>query len=209
MPVLGVGVWRQHNAVYFHNNSFSTAGAFQLLYVRGASVLHQATGQEINDVYATLAARVEERLGNEVEGITANWRHRHLASTAEMQDAMTDIAVDIFLEHPLSYVLTIPIGVYRALFKVSVWPLWLGIGWNALLLAVSGYGLLQLMKQRRIADAIFLLLPSIYFLAGTLLVATASFDTRARVMVTPLLAILAAYGIQQYVIRRRAESACP
>ena len=55
MPILGIRLWQQHNALYFNNGSFSTAGTFQLLYVRAASVLHQATNQDIDDVYTILA----------------------------------------------------------------------------------------------------------------------------------------------------------
>ena len=209
LPVLGVAAWQAHNAVYFHNGSFSSAGTFQLLYVRAASVLHQATGKDINFVYAELARRVEEDLGNEAEDITAAWRHRHLASTAEMQGIMTDIAVDIFFAFPLYYILTIPVGIYRALLTVSVWPFWLGIGWNILLLAVASHGLLNLLRLRQIILAAFLAVPCLYFLTGTLLVATASFDTRARVMVTPLIAIMAAHGLVHLFNQRRAPSACP
>lgn len=209
IPVFGIGIWQSHNAVYFHNPSFSTAGAFQLLYVRAASVLHQATDQDLDAVYATLAARVELKLGNEVDGITANWRHRHLASSSKMQSAMTDVAVTVFLEHPLYYILTFPLGIFRALLKVTMWPPWLGIGWNAILLATSGFGLLKMAKERQVVDVLFLLLPCLYFLTGTLLVATASFDTRARVMVTPLLAIMAAHGLRHLLNRRRAASAGP
>ncbi len=209
LSAVGVGLWKQHNAVYFQNDSFSTAGTYQLLYVRAASVLHQATGRDIDDVYAELARQVEAALGNEVGNITANWRHRHLASTSEMQGIMSEIAVGIFLEYPLYYLLTITIGLYRALLSVSVWPFWLSIVWNGFLLATSIYGLLDLLRKRRIADVFFLLLPCVYFLTGTLLVATASFDTRARVMITPLLAIMAVHGISRWLNRRKEASASP
>ena len=62
LSAVGVGLWKQHNAVYFQNDSFSTAGTYQLLYVRAASVLHQATGRDIDDVYAELARQVEAGL---------------------------------------------------------------------------------------------------------------------------------------------------
>lgn len=204
-----VNLWSHHNGVYFNNPTFSSAGTFQLLYVRAASVLHQATDEDIDDVYAELAIRVEERLGNDVQDITSNWRHRHLASTSKQAAAMTDIAVEIFLRYPVQYILTIPVGVYRALFPVNSWPLWNAIVFNLAFLLTSAYGLAQMARARRISDAFYLVLPCVYFLAGTLLVATASFDTRARVMVTPLLAIMAAHGVMRLLNRRRAASASP
>ena len=202
-PVLGISTWQQHNAIYFDNGSFSTAGTFQLLYVRAASVLYQATGQDIDLVYAELARRVESRLGNETEHITGAWRHRHLSSTSEMQDIMTQVATEIFYNYPLYYILTIPVGLYRALLAVNMFPVWLGPVWNTAFLACASVGLASLLRARNIAKAAFLTLPCLYFLAGTLMVATASFDTRARVMVTPLLAIMAAYGMMQWLKQTR------
>ena len=203
LPVLGISTWQQHNATYFDNGSFSTAGTFQLLYVRAASVLYQATGQDIDSVYAELAWRVESRLGKETEHITGAWRHRHLSSTSEMQDIMTQVATEIFYNYPLYYILTIPVGLYRALLAVNMFPVWFGPVWNTAFLACASVGLASLLRARNMAKAAFLALPCLYFLTGTLLVATASFDTRARVMVTPLLAIMAAYGVMQWLKQSR------
>ena len=209
LPILGTSLWKQHNAVYFQNDSFSTAGTFQLLYVRAASVLYQGAQLDIDEIYANLARRVEEGLGNEVEDITENWRHRHLASSSEMQAIMTSIAIDVFREYPQYYLLTIPVGLYRMLLKVSGWPWWLGVGWNVGFLFAAGFGIWRIFRTRRFANGIFLLFPCLYFVFGTLLVATASLDTRARVMVTPLLAIMAAHGALAYLSRRRTASASP
>ncbi len=122
---------------------------------------------------------------------------------------------------PAAYLLWIPMslwvvlardggGRFLAILSLSAIPVFgIGIGWNAILLATSGFGLLKMAKERQVVDVLFLLLPCLYFLTGTLLVATASFDTRARVMVTPLLAIMAAHGLRHLLNRRRAASAGP
>lgn len=203
LPVLGISTWQQHNAIYFDNGSFSTAGTFQLLYVRAASVLHQATGQDIDSVYAELARRVETGLGNETEHITGAYRHRHLSSSSEMQGVMTQIATEVFYKYPLHYILTIPVGLYRALLAVNVFPVWFGPVWNTAFLTCASVGFVSLLRTRSIAKAAFLALPCLYFLTGTLMVATASFDTRARVMVTPLLAIMVAYGVMRWLKQTR------
>lgn len=65
----------------------------------------------------------------------------------------------------------------------------------------------RFIRQRRWVEGLFLLLPCAYFLAGTLLVQTSGIDTRARVMVTPLLAVMAAHGAVYWLNRRRAASA--
>ena len=135
--MLGVGLWTQHNATHQNNGRFTTIGTYNLLYYRAASVLHQATGQEIDAVYAELARRVEESLGNDISGITAKWRHFHYAGSWHLQSAMTKIALDVFLEHPLYYLLTIPVGLYRMLLRVSGIFLWPGFVWNFVLLMLG------------------------------------------------------------------------
>ena len=209
LALLGTMLWKHHNATYLRNNSFSTIGTYNLLYYRAVSVLYQATGQDKDSIYATLASRVEDRLGNEIPNITHHRRWHHRASPTAMESVMTEVALDVFREYPLYYLLTIPVGLYRTLFAVSDMPLWLGIGWNVALLLAAGYGLWQIARQRRWADALFLLLPCAYFLAGTLLVQTSGIDTRARVMVTPLLAVMVAYGAAYWLNQRRAASASP
>ena len=194
LPLLGIGLWLNHGLATFGHNTFSTVGNWNLLYVRAASVRHQATQQDIDAVYAELAQRVEARLGNDTAGITAARRHNHYTGSPELQNALTAVALEVFLEHPLHYLLTIPVGAYRLLIKVSGGLFWLGVGWNVLLLALACGGLWQLVAARRWLDALFLLLPSAYFVIGTLLFFTSGIDTRARVMVTPLLAVMATYG---------------
>ena len=203
----GMMLWKQHNATYLTNSSFSTIGTFNLLYYRAASVLHQATQQDINTIYMTLAGRVEAKLGNNVLNINRDRRWHHRASPAQMESMMTEVALDAFREYPLYYLLTIPVGLYRTLLEIWTFPIWISIGWNAALLLAAGYGLWQLARRRRWIEMAFLLLSCAYFLTGTLLVQTSGIDTRARVMVTPLLAVMAAHAALRWLNRRRAASA--
>ncbi len=119
--------------------------------------------------------------------------------------------MEVFLEHPLEYVLTVPVGLYRVLLGANNWglPVWIGVAWNGALLASASFGLWWLLRNRRWAEALFLFLPCAYFVTGILIVQSSGIDTRGRVMVTPLLAIMAAYGIMRLVNRRRAASASP
>ena len=65
----------------------------------------------------------------------------------------------------------------------------------------------HLRRKRDWSSVAFLCLPCLYFLLGTILVQTSGIDTRARVMITPLLAVMAAYGVGHLLNRRRARSA--
>ena len=207
--LLGTATWQIHNAIVFGNSSFTTIGTWNLVYVRAASVLHQATQQEIEDVYATLASRIENRLDTGAGDFTSERRHHHYTGDSRLQTIMTEEALGVFLRFPAHYLLTIPVGAYRKLIEVSGLPVWISLGWNVAILMTASLGLRYLMHQRGWAKATFLLIPCLYFVAGTLLVQTAMGDTRARVMVTPLLAIMAAQGIAYLINRRRAASAGP
>ncbi|MCY3916599.1 MAG: hypothetical protein OXG49_11355 [Chloroflexi bacterium] len=198
-----------HNAAAFGHRTFSTVGNFTLLYYRAASVLHQATGQDIDKVYVELAHRVEAKLGNDTEDISAEKRHEHYTGSPQLQSAMTEVAIGVFRDHPLYYLLTIPVGLYRMLIQVSGPLLLPGIVWNLALVLGAAYGLWRIARETRWATVLFLALPCLYFLAGTLLVCTSCVDTRGRTMITPLLAVMAAYGVAHLLNRRRARSASP
>ena len=70
-------LWTSHNAATFGHRTFSTIGNFNMLYYRAASVLHQATGNDIDEVYIELARRVEASLGNDTANITVLKQHEH------------------------------------------------------------------------------------------------------------------------------------
>ena len=76
--------------------------------------------------------------------------------------------MEVFLEHPLEYVLTVPVGLYRVLLKVKIelhgannWglPVWIGVAWNGALLASASFGLWWLLRNLRWAEGLFLFLP--------------------------------------------------
>ncbi|MDE2637990.1 MAG: hypothetical protein OXI30_16620 [Chloroflexota bacterium] len=213
---IGVIGWKQHNAHYHKGSGFSSIGTFNLLYYRAAMVRYWAHGrQDIDATYVELATRVEEKLGNEVTDIGPDQKWEHRGSWPGQAAAMNEVALEVFLAHPLEYVLTLLIGAYRILFEVKVeWqaagiPVWFAFLWNAALLSATSIGWRSLVRQRRWSIAAFLLVPCLYFVCGTLLVQTSGIDTRARVMITPLLAIMAAYGLMHLLNRRRAASASP
>ncbi len=206
---LGFGFWTQHNAHYFDNSSYTTVGAWNMVYARAASVLYQASGDDIETIYTELARRVETALGNNAAEVTARWRHRHYTGPSLQQDAMTEVAADVFREHPLHYLLTIPVGMYRMLLQVHGALFTLGLAWNVALLLAAAYGLKETLLRRAWMEVLFLLLPSAYFVTGTLLVCTSCTDTRARIMLSPLLAVMAAYGAMRWLKHRKARSASP
>ena len=205
--LLGTGVWKYHNGITFGNSNFSTIGTYNLLYFRAAYILHWIDGrQNINAAHEDLARRVERRLGNEWQNVNSDWQWHHRAALSPEEAVMQEVALEVFLEHPFYYIYTIPIGLYRILLEVVGWPIWAAIAWNIGLLVTAVYGLWNMLRRGRWADGIFLVLPSAYFVLGTLLVQTSGIDTRARVMITPLLAVMAAFGTMFWLQTRKTES---
>lgn len=215
LPVaLGVGGWMHHNLVYFRNASFSSIGTFNLLYYHAASVYYVAHGRSgIDATYTELARRVEEGMGNDVADVGPNRRYNHRGPDAKRADVMRSVAVDVFREYPLEYLVTIPVGLYRILVEVRNIPWVMAVCWNLAFLVAAGAGAWRLVRERKWSLLVFLCLPCLYFIAGTLAVQSSGIDTRARVMVTPLLGILAALSwpwMNDFcaVVRRKAQSIC-
>ena len=208
--LLGIGLWQSHNALTFGNSSFTSVGAFNLLYYRAAATLHLAQGrQDIDAVKVNLARRVEERLGNSADDIAEEWRVRHRTITSPSEAAMRDVAMEVIINHPAEFALAALVGAHQSLIEVWGALTVPGAVWNIALLIAAAFGLWSLICQRRWLEAMFLILPPLYFVTGTVLVCTTCMDTRARVMITPLLAIMAAYGVMHLLNRRRAASASP
>ncbi len=208
--LLGMGLWQSHNMAAYGNGSFTSVGAFNLLYYRAAATLHLAQGRrDIDAVKESLARRVEERLGNNADDIADEWRDRHRTLTASGEAAMREVALDVIAGHPAEFALAALVGAHQSLIEVWGALTVPGAVWNIALLIAAAFGLWSLLRRRRWIEAMFLLLPPLYFLGGTVLVCTTCMDTRARVMITPLLAVMAAYGLMHLLIRRRAASASP
>lgn len=201
LPVLlGNSLWQSHNTRVFDNGGFTSIGAYNLLYYRAAATLHLAQGRhDAEAVDRRLARQVEERLGNDTEQITDDLKARHRTSTASVNAAMQAIALEVILSHPAAFALLTVVGAYQSL--IEVWGALSVVGaiWNFALLIAAAGGLWLLLRRRRWVEAMFLLLPCAYFVAGTVLVCTTCMDSRARVMITPLLAAMAALGLMRAI----------
>ena len=211
--LLGVGLWQAHNAAAFGNSSFSTIGTFNLLYNRAANVKRIASDEDdIGVIRHALAHEVAGRIGAATDDLPETWTETRLyyrGISSEVEAAIAAVALSVFVQHPLHYLLTLPAGLYWILFPVTGVLHWFGLIWNLAALLLSALGMMTFVRQRRWAELLFILLPAAYFVSGTLLVCTNCMDTRARSMMTPLLAVMAAYGLMLLLNRRRAASASP
>lgn len=200
------GVWIVHNGIVFGNYTFSTIGVYNLLYYRAASVESHGAGLSMDETYTELSRRVEERLGHDTAHVDAGTRHGHYAVTAELQPVMQSVALDVFAQYPAIYVLTIPVGAYRILGLTDVASPWLRLlflGWNVVLVLGLGVGLVGWFRTQQRALFWLVLLVCVYYIGGTLIVQTSGIDTRARTMLTPLMAVATVYGLE-YAIRNWA-----
>jgi hypothetical protein len=210
ISLLGVMLWTTHNGAVFGNPTFSTAGPYTLLYYRLASVERLATNQPIDAVYIDINRQIETRLGHtDLSKIDAGWQDHYLAATVPVQDAMTAVALEIIKAHPLLYIETLPIGFYRMFAYTQVFPLWtnvLEVPWNFAMLTAALVGLWLAIRRRDWLLLIGIGLVGLYFTAGVLAVKSAGMDTRERSMLSPFLAVAAAYALWTLLGRLRKTS---
>ena len=194
LPVIG---WTQHNARAFGSPEFSIAGPWSMLYMHGTSVLHQATGQSPLDIQRQLDAELSRRLGDEERASRATaismW-DRYILPSPEELDLMRQMAVEIYTQYPLHFILTLGIGAVKMFgWTDELRPvLALEVAYHANFYGLAALGLWPLWRERRQA-AILIVLTVLYVCGVTLVIVTMN-DTRMRTPLTPLLAILAAYG---------------
>jgi hypothetical protein len=198
---VGIGLWIVHNGVVFGNPTFSTIGVYNLLYYRAASVEHLATNQDLDTVYTELSTRVEALLGRDTSLVDAGTRHGHYAATAALQDAMQSVAINVFISHPLEYLVGIPIGLMRILILIEGVPNWavaVVALWNTSLLALTLVGLELARRTRKYRELGTAVLIFAYYILGTIVVQTSGIDVRARTVLIPVLASAAAFALSKW-----------
>lgn len=210
----GIGTWILHNGRVFKHYTFSTVGPYTMLYYHAAAVEHLASGADMDTVYTTINRRVEERLGRDTAGVDASRRHHYLAASPEVSSALNGVAFDIFTTHPLITLMTLPIGFARMFGLVTIalrgFPLWvkvLEVAWNAVFVLGTACGLWLAFHHRQWMLVWCVLLLCSYFTAGTLIVKSAGMTTRERSMLTPFMAVSAAYVVRLWLAGRSVRRA--
>ena len=130
--LLGMGSWQSHNARVFDNDSFTSLGAFNLLYYRASTTLYlaQGTGGCAGGRPEPGAPRRRNGWANGAEEITDDWeKEQHRARTASVDAAMRDIALEVIVSHPAASALATVLGLYQSL--IEVWGA-LSQNWRAL-----------------------------------------------------------------------------
>ena len=121
----------------------------------GSSTMRLSRRQDVS-VLSGGRRRQVRMLGNDVERITANWRHRHLASTPEMQSATLRKYSPEFhadsSDRLFGRCCTSPAGLF-GLASAGILACSPRLQW-----------VLASVSLRRLADAYFLALPGVYFL---------------------------------------------
>jgi hypothetical protein len=211
--VLGVTPWYFRNYAYHNLFTFSTTGNFNLLFYKAVSVEHRATGKPVLQVQAEFAYELERRLGiaqpPETYDHQSMWRQL-VPADPRADRLMGDMAVEVYLAHPVTYLLVMPLSLVKLLaFTDEFAPLgalrWLEVIFNSLLYGFAALGAFVLWRRRLWVWPAVTVLPSIYFVAIPLITGGIQ-DTRARTSFTVCLAILAAEGIRALREQRRGRA---
>lgn len=203
--IIGISAWIVHNEIVFDNPTVSTVSSYNLLYYRAASVEHWATGHDMDTVYTDLARRVEARMGRDTSQVDTSTRHHHYAGSAKLTRAMNGIAFETFINNPLEYLYTLPIGVARMFGFTNLLPNWtlvFEVLWNAALILGAVAGLWIAYRQQHWLLFWGVTLTAAYFTIGTLFVQTSGLDTRMRTMFAPHLATACALAIGAFLVQR-------
>lgn len=213
--LLIVGGWMLHNRAIFDHFTFSTISPYTMVYYHAASVEHLATGHDMDTVYTTINRRVEEHLGHDPTGITADARHGYLAASPEVARALNTVAWAIFRDHPLVTLVTFPIGFSRmygipsTLLGNHTVAMVVETLWNTALVVGTALGVWWAWRRRQWLLCWGVSLISAYYTAGTLLVKTAGLNARERSMLTPFLAYAVVYALMVLRSRIAARRSTP
>lgn len=209
ISLAGMQLWVNHNATVLGNATFSTVGNWTLTWYRALPVLRLANGMSVQESEAQVLAAVQARLGGDPSSAS---RHDWLAAGPEVEQALQEVSLQIFRDHPVAWLATFPTGFLRLynlvpplsprseLFNPVHYPLLL---WNWMLLLLAFVGLWRLLRERRWLPFWCLFLVIGYFSAGTLLVKSAGMTGRESRIVLPFLAIAAVCGAQWLLPRLR------
>lgn len=210
--VVSIVGWVAHNGSVFHNPTYTTVGQYTMLYYRAAAVEHQATGEDMNTIYADLNCRVETRMGRSCADVTADTRYNYHSSSPELANALQAVSFEVFMAHPVVYVITIPVGFARMygllpnLETLSSWLTYPFVVWNLVFLVGTLVGLWFAWRRKQYTLFWGVLIVCAYYTAGTLAVKSAGMDTRERSMLTPLMAVVWVYAvallIERWQVRR-------
>src|SRR5260221_6992717 len=131
----------------------------------------------MDEIYTSLDQRVEAQLGHDITGVDQNWRHRYLAASVPVQNALYTVSFQVFLEHPPAFVASLLLGAARMYGYTQNLPTIILIPellWNMVFLVGTVWGLVLAFKDRQWYLFWTVLLVCVYFTAGTLAVKTAA-----------------------------------
>ncbi len=200
--VLGVLPWYVRNYAYHNLFTFATTSDFNQLFYKAVSVEAWATGRSPDDVQTDFAYELDQRLGvagpRDTYDYNSIWRHL-VPSDPQAARIMRQMAVRVYLAHPLTYVVLIPVTLVKLLalsdpLKVFGSLKWFELAFNMGFYSLAAVGGVIYWKRRAWISLAITLLPIVYFLAVPV-VSGGIQDTRARTNVTVCFAIMAAEGI--------------
>ena len=206
-----LSAWVLHNGIVFDHFTFTTTGAYTVLYYRAASVERVATNRPINEVFAAINQRVSARIGEPTEGVGADRRHHWLAAPPEVYDAMLAESLAIFRRYPLAYLITLPVGFMRIYGIFSSFPNLgqplLAVAWFWDICLVVGWcaGIWIAWRRREGTMVWWQFTLVSYFTVVTLLVSSASNSARMTSGITPLLIIATVYAAEDILTRRTLQ----
>jgi len=208
--VVGVVPWYVRNYAYHRLFTFATMSSFNLLFYKGVSVEQWSSDKPVTEIQADLTYELERRLGiagpRETYDGLSFWSYL-VPADPRAAGVMLDMAFEIYLAHPLTYLLLLPVSLVKLLAFSDLSSQfggvrWVELGLNAAFYVLALTGTVAITRKKMWDWLSVTVLPIIYFLAVPMITGGIQ-DTRARTNITACLAILAAYGLNVLWSRRR------
>ncbi len=200
-PALFALLWSARNLAYIGEYTYTTVSDFNLLFYRAVSVERWARGGVSDDaIRREFAIEVERRLGSSVDPSEVDagffWRNFSDKDGRRVR-IMRQMALEVYLAHPLWYAATIPAGVYHIYAYTDMFgePFVPELLYNLFLYAAAAAGGVICWRRRWWPTLAISLTVIGYITLATLISQTTGMDTRMRTSAAAAFAVPAAVGL--------------
>ena len=196
-------LWSTHNYVTWNVFQPSSAGAYNLAFIRTPLIIREDTGESYESAVSSIIRQIEQEQPTQHPDRTTQYSYLDVTDSAVLS-SMVSVSVREWIKRPKGFAISTLKGAYATLVRSPIGSVF-GTFISVATLVLLGFAALGIMEIRRRTDLAILLGGTIaYFLIINIFV-FGSGDARMRIPITPYLATLALLGIQVWAGRSRQK----
>ncbi len=193
--------WSARNLRYTGVFTYSTQTNFSLLFLRGLSAEHLATGAPIDDLYVQYVQQLYDGVGDTASAQTVTpdsfWDFL-VAPSPQLYAEMGRMARQKLLAFWPYVLVGTGIAAFRMFAYTNSFPAWfipIEVAYNILLYALMLFGAWRAFKDRSLAVLLVCGIPILYVTGLTFASQISAMDTRMRTPISAPISVLAVYGL--------------